>query len=295
MYFGNSGRITVNVFNEVTGVLAASTTLDVLATHPNPQAGDLTENNPLDTGSVVPLNLRIPAAGRYIMSLSYENGVTVFRNNSGTVPYPYTIPGLMRITGNNGNPQSSFYYYFYDMKVKSLGCAKPLPRQAVVASNPLSVTISQNGAVLSSSISTGTFQWYLDNTAISGATNSTFTLTQAGTYKVEVTTGNCTFGSAYFTTSVTSIPPINPVEINLIVTNNPGNGIYNLLFSVKKKEKIQMEILNIAGQVIQRDDFDVASAGPVQREINISRNASGIYLMKLYFDKKQYVHKLILK
>ncbi|HLF45310.1 MAG TPA: S8 family serine peptidase [Chitinophagaceae bacterium] len=295
MYFGNSGRITVNLFNEITGVLTASTTLDVPATHPNPQAGDLTENNPLDTGRIVPLNLRIPAAGKYSMNLNYENGVTVFRNNSGTVPYPYTIPGLMRLTGNNGNPQSSFYYYFYDMKVKSLGCAKPFPRQSVVAANPLSVTISQNGAVLSSSISSGTFQWYLDNTAISGATNSTYTLTQSGTYKVEVTIGNCTFGSPYFTTSVTSIPPINPAEINLTVTNNPGNGIYNIVFSVKKKEKIQMEILNIAGQVIQRDEFEIASAGLVQREINISRNASGIYLMKLYFDKKQYVHKLILR
>lgn len=295
MYFGNSGRITVNVFNEVTGVLAASTTLDVLATHPNPQAGDLTENNPLDTGRIVPLYLKIPAAGRYTMNLSYENGVTVFRNNSGTVPYPYTIAGLMSITGNNASPATSFYYYFYDMKVKSLGCAKPLPRQVVVAANPLSVSISQNGPLLSSSISTGTFQWYLDNTAITGAVNSTYTITQPGTYKVEVTVGSCTFGSIGYTTSVTSIPPINPAEINLMITNNPGNGIYNLLFSVKKKEKIHLEILNIAGQIIHRDEFEIASARLVQREINISKNASGVYLMKLYFDKKQYVHKLILK
>jgi hypothetical protein len=237
----------------------------------------------------------IPTAGRYTMHLVYENGVTVYRNNSGPVPYPYTITGLMSITGNNGSPATSFYYYFYDMKIKSLGCAKPLPRQSVVAANPLSTTISQNGAVLSSSLTTGTFQWYIDNSTISGATNSTYTITQPGTYKVEVTVGSCTFGSPGYTTSVTSIPPVNPAEINLMVTNNPGNGIYNLAFSVKKKEKINIEILNIAGQVIQRDEFEMASAGLVQREINISNKASGVYLMKLYFDKKQYVHKLILK
>ena len=293
MYFGNSGRITVRVLNETTGVQVASTTIDVLATHPNPQAGDLTENNPLDTGRIVPLNLSIPVAGRYTMSLSYENGVTVFRNNSGDVPYPFTIRGLMSITGNNASPATSFYYFFYDMKVKSLGCAKTTARQMVVAANPLSAVITQNGAVLSSSISTGTFQWYLDNSVISGATNSNYTITQAGTYKVEVAKGGCIIFSPDFTTSITSIPPINPAEINLMLTNNPGNGIYNLVFNVKKKEKIHLEIINIAGQVILRDELEMSSAGMVNREIDISKNASGVYLMKLYFDKKQYVHKLI--
>lgn len=293
MYFGNSGRITVRVLNEATGVQVATTTIDVLATHPSPQAGDLTENNPLDTGRIVSLNLSIPTAGRYIMNLSYENGVTVFRNNSGDVPYPYTIPGLMSITGNNANPSTSFYYYFYDMKVKSIGCAKPLPRQIVVAANPFTVAISQNGAVLSSNVTAGIYQWYLDNSLISGATNSTYTITQAGTYKVEVNKGGCTIFSPDFTTSITSIPPINPAEINLMITNNPGNGIYNLLFNVKKKEKIHLEILNITGQIIQQDEFEIAAAGMVQREINLSKNSSGVYLMKLYFDKKQYVHKLI--
>ncbi len=293
MYFGNSGRITARVIDEVTGAQVAVTTIDVLATHPNPQPGDVTENNPLDTGRIVPLNLSIPAAGRYRLNLNYENGVTVYRNNSGPVPYPYIIPGLMSITGNNGSPFTSFYYYFYDMKVKSLGCAKTSARQVVVAANPLSPVITQNGAVLSSSVTTGTFKWYLDDNLIAGATNSTYTINQAGTYRVEVTLANCIFSSQSYTTSITSIPPINPAEINLMVTNNPGNGIYNLSFYVKKKERIQMEILNITGQLIQQSEFEISSAGMVQREINISKNAAGVYLMKLYFDKKQFVQKLI--
>ena len=295
MYFGNSGRITAVVTNESTGVQTAATTFEVLATHPTPQAGDVNENNPLDTGRVMPLNLNIPIAGRYTLTISAEDGATAFRNNSGPVPYPYIIPGLMSITGTNGNPSTSFYYFFYDMKVKSIGCPKPGPRQTVVAANPLTPVITQNGAVLTSSVTTGSLQWFFDGNLVNGATNSSFTIIQAGTFAVSVTLGTCSFRSADFTTSITSIPPLNPVEINLMVTNNPGNGLYNVLFNVKKKEKIYLEILNINGQIILRNEFEIPAAGAVNKEIDLTGNASGIYLMKLFFDKKQYVHKLIRK
>ncbi len=62
----------------------------------------------------------------------------------------------------------------------------------VAVNNPPSApTITQNGTLLTSSVTTGN-QWYLNGNAISGSTNQTYTATQNGTYTVTVTVNGCT-------------------------------------------------------------------------------------------------------
>ncbi len=297
MYFGFSGKITFRVENDATGIQVSSVTLDVIATDPTPQSGASPGNDPNDAGRVMPLYLKIPIPGNYTIRISYENGATIFRNNNISFdPYPFTIPGLMSITGNEASPLSaSFYYYFYDMKVKSLGCPKPMPRQTVVAADALTPTISQNGSLLTSSITSGTIQWLLNGAAISGATNPTLIIKEAGTYKVTIAKGGCDFSSSEYFAFVTSLPQLSANELNLIVSNNPGNGSYNVMFQVKKREKILIEITNLAGQLISRNEFIAHASGSVQQKIDIQGKASGIYLMKIFYDNKQYTHKLVLK
>lgn len=297
MYFGFSGKITFSVVNDATGIQVSSVTLDVIATDPTPQSGASPGNDPNDTGRVMPLYLKIPIPGNYTIRISYENDATIFRNNNiSSNPYPFTIPGLMSITGNEASPlPASFYYYFYDMKVKALDCHKPMPRQTVVAADALTPTISQSGNVLSGSVTTGTIQWFLNNLPITGATNSSYTISQAGTYSLVVSKGGCVFSSPPFIATITSVQPLDPNEINLVVTNNPGSGVYNVMFNVTKSEKIAMEVMNITGQFISREEFLSPASGSVQRLINISGKASGVYLLKIFYDNKQFTHKLVLQ
>ncbi len=280
---GSSGKLTIKVSSVLTSVLVSSVTLDII------------ENQANDEGTVLPLNLKIPDAGSYTFTFTFENGATSYRHNgaSNNVPYPFTLPGLMRISGNNQNPATSFYYYLYDLKVKSLDCPKPLPRLSFVATNATIPTITQNGNVVTSSVTTGILQWYLNGSAINGATNSSHTMNDPGVYTVSVTKDGCFTLSAEFNAIITSIPQLNPNEINLTVSNNPGNGAYNLMFNVKKREKIFIEISNINGQLISREEFTVPASGSVQRTINLKEKSSGVYLMKIYLDNKQYIHKLI--
>ncbi|MDJ1504202.1 hypothetical protein, partial [Xanthocytophaga agilis] len=62
-----------------------------------------------------------------------------------------------------------------------------------------------NNTVLTSSASTGN-QWFLNGTAISGATNQTLTVSTAGDYTVRVTSGSCSATSAIATVTQISVP-----------------------------------------------------------------------------------------
>ncbi len=91
--------------------------------------------------------------------------------------------------------------------------------------------ITQNGAILTSSATTGN-QWYLNGNIISGATNQTYTTTQPGSYTVVVTDNGCTsatsapvtIGSTF--TAGVSITGTNPSCIGQSVTFTaaPTNG-----------------------------------------------------------------------
>lgn len=61
----------------------------------------------------------------------------------------------------------------------------------IVNNAPVAPTITQNGAVLTSSVSSGN-QWYWNGNIIIGATSQTYTAVQNGNYTVTTTSGGCT-------------------------------------------------------------------------------------------------------
>lgn len=94
------------------------------------------------------------------------------------------------------------------------------------------VSISVSGSVLTANVSgcsgSVTYQWYLNGYAISGATSSTYTATQSGTYKVIINCDGCTAeATKYFelpcTIDVTISRSGNTLTAN--VTGCSGYGI----------------------------------------------------------------------
>jgi len=71
------------------------------------------------TAQIVNLNAVLPAGTGYRFGFSTNPGM--IRNSTGAV-YPYTIPGVVSITGNSFDPV--YYYFFYDWSISS-GCESP--------------------------------------------------------------------------------------------------------------------------------------------------------------------------
>ena len=233
IYVGTSGTITFSVFNKDTGELISSVSKDVAATRTQTNATRV--NNQLsddknDPGQVVQLNLQFPKTGTYIVSQTCSNGASIFRSNKTladtvntpvNLGYPYIIPNILSLTGAlfNGAPITTAYYYFYDMKFKSLGC--PSPRAPVSITNAKSPdtsipttnqTICEGATVTITAKYTDTpsFQWLLNGAAIQGATLPTLEVKKSGKYQIQSSlNGLCTTISNAYTLSIGS--PLAPL------------------------------------------------------------------------------------
>jgi subtilase family protein/GEVED domain-containing protein/type IX secretion system substrate protein/Ig-like domain-containing protein len=142
LFTGHSGKVTIMVTDTVlvNGNVEYylpplnSVTIDVYSTTPKPVDGSLAVNNPADTGAVFYINLPLPAGNHVILDTTVDASIdksaignaTIFRNNNVTgKPYPFTIPNLFSITGNNVTTQGNFenyYYYLYNMKIQTSDC-----------------------------------------------------------------------------------------------------------------------------------------------------------------------------
>lgn len=319
LYIGNPGTITFTVGNIITTnadgsftfSVLSTTTLDVYATNPNPQPSPVDANgnptgiagNPAnDPGAVFYLNLPVDQTGDHILIASCDQGgATIFRNNNipGANTYPFTLPGIMTITGNSVNttnpPQSAFYYFFYNMKITTGKCVSN--RAAVVGTVPPIPTVTKittaNGDSLVSSIATGN-QWFLENNLIPGATDQKFKPTASGNYKVIVTDASgCQNASASFNFTITASVDVVAEEIKLQVSPNPSRGIFNLSFEVAGKHDLNIDILSASGQNVYATKY-AGFSGKFNRQIQLNRASSEFYVLKIQHNKKTYVKKLIM-
>ena len=201
LYIGSGGKITFIASKTSTGAEVSRVTLDV------------TPNGA--TGQVYPLNLLLPEAGDYTVSIEYQNGSSIFRNNVGVSGYPFKLGDVFSITGNtatdpngvNANYYQGFYYYFYDLAVRAAGCTNA-QRIDVNTSSLAAPTITKNGNILTSSAASGN-QWYYNGALIAGATGASYTANAAGSYTVKLTVGTCTATSATTIVGVTFPLPYN--------------------------------------------------------------------------------------
>lgn len=234
VYVGTSGTITFSVFNKDTGELISSVTKDLTATRTQTNStrvnSQLTDDKN-DPGQIVQLNLSFPKAGSYLLTQSCANGASIFRSNrtlADTVNaptnlgYPYTIPNVLSMTGAlfNNAPITTGYYYFYDMKFKSLGCPSPKASITITTTKPPVVTTNPSGTqsicegasvvLTASSADTPSYQWTINGTAIAGATTNRFEAKKTGNYQLLASNkGLCPVTTPTFKLTVNT--PLSPL------------------------------------------------------------------------------------
>ncbi len=309
LYIGNSGRIRVILarfgsFNSTNNTYSYSTVnsvdLDVLATNPNPAPGAVSGNPTNDTGAVFFLNLRVEEPGDYILLALCSNGATIFRNN-GIVgqTYPIAIPGVASFTGNSVNVSGSgdpnpFYYFFYDMKIRT-GNSCPSNRQEIVVSDAATPVVTRQGDSLVINTPGISRQWFKDDVGIDSATNPSYKPIASGNYKVvTIDALGCQKTSAPIQYTVTSLPPeVIAREIKLSVSPNPNKGLFNLSFEVKEKGDVSIELLNSGGQRIFNQSYPGFS-GTFSKQMNVGNINDGQYILKIFHNKKTYLQKMII-
>ncbi|MEO6524852.1 MAG: S8 family serine peptidase [Mucilaginibacter sp.] len=294
LYIGNSGKITFNVATEG-GAVVSSTTIDAVATKSNPAPG-ATLDDATDQGAIYNLNLVLPVAGNYILSIAYPDNATIYRSNGGVTGYPFSIGNIFSITKNNAtsgttpvdpNFYKSFYYYFYNMHVQAFGC-QSVARVAVPLSKPI---VTLNGVNLVSNISQGN-QWFLNGNSIAGATNATYTPASSGIYRIDVTgSTGCISRSDDFSFVLPAKDNNDGSEIALAVFPVPSNGRVNLAFNATKSESLSVSVVNSAGQSVYKTSNTIAT-GPYNDILNLTNLPSGIYFMQLTIGDKTYLRRL---
>jgi len=253
-----------------------STTLDVYSTNPTLVDGAVAGNDPTDTGAVFYINMVLPAGKHSI--IVFANNATIYRTNGFPIGgYPYSIPNIFSITGNSAsisNPSDTnfykpYYYYLYNMKIRTEDCVGDRIPVSVVTS-PLPAISFKNDS-LESSVSEGN-QWYLNGTAIAGATNQNY-LPNSSTgvfYDVVTDSFGCQRQSNSFSID----------KLVALVGPNPSKGQFNLSFYVPVKTNIAISLINIAGQRIYLQSYS-EFVGNFSQAFSTNDLASGIYILEI--------------
>lgn len=304
MYIGHGGKIKFTVadivnYNPANGSFSyfpiSTNTIDVYPTTPTPQGGAVTGNNPADTGAVFLLNLPVPFAGDHAIIIECQDGANIFRNNNiATNPYSFAIPGAFYITGNSAVNTANtsdttyyrkFYYFFYNMQVLLANC--PAPRKSVVATTATAPVITLNGKVLTSSVAEGN-QWYVNDTAIAGATGQTDTVSAPGVYKTVVTDS---VGCSVSSNEIVYTPGNG---IGLSIGPNPNNGNFNVQFYLAESSNVTINFVNAIGQKIYTASYPNYS-GVFSKQIKIPSLSAGIYFLSIQIGNNKYARNIMIR
>ncbi len=272
--------------------------IDVHATSPTPAPGAQNTYDAADPGADFNLNLFLPS-GEHAIIVKPIGSTNIFRNNnvSGN-PYPFTLPYVISFTGNSailaGDPNyfQSFYYYLYNMKVRTTDCVSD--RAAVVAPVIPTPVITLVGDSLVSSIDNGN-QWQVNGLNVSGGNTKSIKPLQSGTYTVSISgTLGCTRTSNGFVYIMTAVDPVTATPaLEMSISPNPSNGEFVLKFKTDKKEDLRIDIVNAQGQVVHTKGYP-KFIGNLTEQFRLSHLSAGVYVVKVQQGHKFYYNKIVI-
>lgn len=167
------------------------------------------------------------------LQLGCKSPAGLFRNNS-EANYPYTIPGVMQITGSSAG--SEYYYYLYDIEVESIsGCESeriavtgfvnlPLSAPTIAASGQTILCPGESVVLSASDICPGCIvQWS------NGESGTSITVSTSGVYTAIVNTldyvcGESTASNAIMVT-LKSPPDLPVISASGAPTLCPGESL----------------------------------------------------------------------
>ena len=257
----------------------------------------ITVNIP-DGESRIALNMKVPSQGNF--SLGAGPFVNLFRDNADVV-YPFSIDGLVSITGSNAG-QNGFYYYFYDWEVQQTPCrSAEIPVTVTVTPGPIAnfSTALSNTTATFSDLSTGNpgiWAWDFGDGATSDQQNPVHTYNAAGVYNVSLTVSNgvCSHVFTQIVDFSTGINSLNPDQFDALLSPNPAAGHTNLILKgIPGSRFVQIALFSADGRLVQNKLFDTLQG--VVAPIELEALPAGLYLVKISAGNGVVTRKLTLQ
>ncbi|MBL0339628.1 MAG: M4 family metallopeptidase [Bacteroidetes bacterium] len=256
----------------------------------------LTVNIP-DGPSRLTLNFDIPAGTNF--ELGMPGNANLFRNNSGAV-FPYSVAGLVSITGtNSGAP--GYYYYFYDWEIQAPPCtSNRIP--VTVNVTPTQADFSYTSVLETytfTDISVGAVSWLWDfgDGGSSVLQNPVHTYMANGTYMVMliISDGTCT-DTTLQTVTITTVGLSNVGgQSSISVYPNPANDVLFIDFgSIASKQLCTIKLNNAIGQTIVSKQVS-GNVLKTTYAFDISNVAAGVYEIVISSDQKSFIQKVVIE
>jgi hypothetical protein len=234
----------------------------------------------LPTATISCTTSTVCQGGSITMSVNTGTGLTyVWKRNAVTITgatastYAANQTGAYTVTVNNSSGCSA------TSAAKNI-TVNALPTASITS---LITAIPQGGSVvLTASAASGqTYQWKKNGTNISGATASTYTATQVGTYKVLV--GNASGCSATSNAIVLTLAP-NPIVFY--------NDIAVVALTEQEPEELQSEVVNVSDPFVELNTLVNLYPNPTRSDLNVQVSESLVGSDMYIFDALgKQIHK----
>ncbi|TDW97522.1 putative secreted protein (Por secretion system target) [Dinghuibacter silviterrae] len=285
-----------------------TTTVHVYATAPHTEKphsdGSTQTDDPSDTGAVFYLNIPLPAGDHDIIIESLDSA-TIFRNTGvpSTNTYPFGSTNLFAWTGNSagvtagslGTLYKSYFYFFYDAKIKTTDCSATGARTQVTAVTAPNPVITENGDSLISSAASGN-QWFLGGVILSGATNPIYIASKSGVYDDEVTDSatGCVLTSNSINYVLTAVDTVSAPQGLKIYPDPTPTGLVNVTFTVTNSADLTFEVYNVLGELVSKQVYP-SYIGAYSGQINLKGYADGVYILKITHGDNVTIRKILLQ
>ncbi|MFM8346406.1 MAG: T9SS type A sorting domain-containing protein, partial [Bacteroidota bacterium] len=219
-------------------------------------------------------------------------GGTVTLTAAGAVNYSWSpSSGLSAVTGASVTATLTQTAEYLVIGTDASGCADSVRVKVTVNPFPGKAGITGQGLlsdrpVLTSSSATGN-QWYRNGTLIQGATNSSYTATESGTYSVKVTAKNCTGPSS--DDFVLVIVGLEGEYATGRVYPNPSEGLTTLdLNGFDAARMVTVSVRDAQGKLMLSRLLDTGN--PV---IDVTDIPSGMYVLTAEQGIRRVVRKIM--
>ena len=222
------------------------------------------------------LGFVIPAPGVY--SVGGDN-MNLYRNNAGA-DYPYTVPGLISLTGSSSTSGPDYYYYLYDMEVTGEPCrSEPVEVTAVVVPGA-EFSFVANGATLTftdASVGATSWLWDFGDGNTSTEQNPVHTYAGNGTYTITLTVNGGSCSSSQTWELGVGIDDV-PSSSGFAIAPNPATDLLAITLNAPASDNTSIQVNDAQGRLVLTA---TVRAGAQRAELDLAALASGTYQVNL--------------